>query len=104
MIMLKNVVRGVAARYLLSCQRNYGLLSRCGTSVDIPNQKTDASRYYDENPVFALTGILLVAEIHNGKEVMQNEKFMEYLGHITATTLHLTQPFLGNRKVLFAEA
>ncbi len=54
--------------------------------------------------VCALTGILLCAEIVKEKEVMQSYKYREQWGHTTATTLRLTEPYWGKKKILIADA
>lgn len=54
--------------------------------------------------VDAGTGIMLTCEIDKGKAAMQQAKFREVWGHTTATTLRLTEPYWGKKKVLAADA
>jgi hypothetical protein len=50
------------------------------------------------------TGIMLGAEIDEGKDAMRKKKFRDPWGHTTATTLRLAEPFFGKKKILIADA
>lgn len=50
------------------------------------------------------TGVMLNAEISESKEVMQEKPYVKEWGVTTATTLRLTEPYFGRKKVVIADS
>ena len=51
-----------------------------------------------------ITGIILAAEVVEGKEMDQLKSWFEEYGHTTATTLRVTQPYHGTGRYVVADA